>query len=89
MVDSLKTPRPIESLKFEVDGEDVHIEVNRTPLALNLSRGFCRIIILDTLRALVRHLKVADPNGSIRIEVEMETGDVPLVDYKTEFSDSR
>jgi hypothetical protein len=86
---SLKTPRPIESLKFEIDGEDVRIQVNRTPVALNLSRGFSRIIILDTLRGMIRHLKLSDPNGAIRIEVEMETGDAPVQSFRTEFSDSR
>jgi hypothetical protein len=85
---SLKTPRPIKSLKFEIDGEDVHIHVNRTPVALNLSRGFSRIIILDTLRGMIRHLKMADPNGAIRIEVEMEAGDAPVQNLRTELADS-
>ena len=70
---SLKTPEPINFLKYEIDGETVRIEVNREPVPLNLSQGFSRIIILDTLRGMIRHLKMADPNGAIRIEVEMET----------------
>jgi hypothetical protein len=40
---------------------------------LNLSQGFSRIIIVDTIRGMIRHLKMADPNGVIRIEGEMET----------------
>jgi hypothetical protein len=70
---SLKTPQPIKTLKFELEGETVRIDVNQTPVALNLSRGFSRIIVIDTIRGMIRHLKLADPNGAIRIEVDMET----------------
>ena len=70
---SLKTPQPIKTLKYEIDGEIVRIEVNQMPVPLNMSQGFSRIIVLDTLRGMIRHLKLADPNGAIRIVVEMET----------------
>ncbi len=70
---SLKTPLPIKNLKYELEGEAVHIEVNHTHVPLNMSQGFSRIIVHDTLRGMIRHLKLADPNGAIRIEVEMET----------------
>jgi hypothetical protein len=70
---SLKTPQPIKTLKFELEGDAVRIQVNQTPVALNMSRGFSRIIVLDTLRGMIRHLKLADPNGDIRIAVDMET----------------
>jgi len=69
---SLKTPQPIKSLKCEIEGEAVRIEVNKNPVPLNMSQGFSRIIIHDTIRGMVRHLKLADPNGTIRIEVEIE-----------------
>jgi len=69
---SLKTPQPIHSLIYEIEGDNVCIQVNRIPVALDLSRGFSRIIILDTLRGMIRHLKMDDPNGSIRIEVDLE-----------------
>jgi hypothetical protein len=72
IVMSLKTPRPIRTLKFEVDGESVYIELNEQPVPLNMSQGFSRIIILDTIRGMIRHLKMDNPNGIIRIEVEME-----------------
>ena len=71
IANSLKIPQPVNTLKYEVDGESVYIEVNRTPVALNLSNGFSRIIILDTIRGMIRHLKMADPNGVIRIEIDM------------------
>ena len=69
---SLKIPEPIRTLKYQIDGEAVSIEINETPLSLDLSNGFSRIIILDTIRGMIRHLKMADPNGSIQIEIEME-----------------
>ncbi len=68
---SLKIPQPVNSLKYELDGESVHIEVNRTPVSLDMSHGFSRIIVLDTIRGMIRHLKMADPNGVIRIEIDM------------------
>jgi hypothetical protein len=68
---SLKTPQPIRSLQYEIEGEAVRIEVNQMPVALDMSRGFSGIIVLDTLRGMIRHLKMEDPNGKIRIEVEM------------------
>lgn len=69
---SLKTPQPIHRLIYEIEGDDVRIQVNKIPVALDLSRGFSRIIILDTLRGMIRHLKMDDPNGNIRIEVDLE-----------------
>jgi hypothetical protein len=69
---SLKTPQPIQSLMYEIEGEAVRIEVNGNPVPLNMSQGFSRIIIQDTIRGMIRHLKLADPNGTIRIEMEME-----------------
>ncbi len=69
---SLKTPLPIKTLKYEIEGEVVRIEVNRNPVPLNMSQGFSRIIILDTIRGMIRHLKLADPEGDIRIEIQIE-----------------
>jgi hypothetical protein len=70
---SLKTPQPIKAFSYELDGEVVRIFVNQTFVPLDMSQGFSRIIILDTIRGMIRHLKLADPNGAIRIEVDMET----------------
>jgi hypothetical protein len=69
---SLKTPRPVKLLKLELEGESVRIELNEAPVLLNMSQGFSRVIILDTIRGMLRHLKMEDPNGAIRIEVDME-----------------
>lgn len=69
---SLKLPEKIRYLSYLIVGESVDIQVNHAPVPLNLSNGFSRIIILDTIRGMLRHLKMADPNGVIRIEVDLE-----------------
>lgn len=70
---SLKTPRPIRSLKYELEGQDVRIEVNREPVPMDLNSGFSKIIVISTIRGMIRHLKLDDPDGAIRIEVDTET----------------
>jgi hypothetical protein len=69
---SLKTPQPIKTLLYEIEGEAVQIQVNGIPVAMDKSHGFSRVIVLDTIRGMIRHLKMADPNGDIRIEIDME-----------------
>ena len=69
---SLKTPQPIQTLSYDIDGESVQIKVNQLPVTLDMSHGFSRIIVLDTIRGMIRHLKMADPNGAIRIEIDTE-----------------
>jgi len=68
---SLKTPRPIQTLKYEVEEADVRVEVNQAPVPMDLNSGFSKIIVSDTLLGMVRHLKLSDPGGTIRIEVDM------------------
>lgn len=72
IVSSLKTPKPIRTLRYDIEGESVCIELNGQSVPLNLSQGFSRVIILDTIRGMLRHLKLADPNGAIRIEIDTE-----------------
>jgi len=70
---SLKTSRPIRALKYELEGNDVRIEVNQATVPMDLnSGGFSKIIVSDTIRGMISHLKLDDPGGSIRIEVDME-----------------
>jgi hypothetical protein len=73
IADSLKTPRPICNLKFEIEGDIVRLEINGASVPLDMSQGFSKIIIRDTIRGMIRHLKLADPEGAIRITVERET----------------
>jgi len=70
---SLKTPHPIKTLKYEIEGEDVRIEVNAAKVPMDLNSGFSKVIVSNTIRGMVRHLKLSDPEGTIRIEVDMET----------------
>ena len=72
ITNSLKTPQPVKTFKYELEGDIVRIEVNQIPVPLNMSQGFSRIIVRDTIRGMIRHLKLADPDGTIRIEVDME-----------------
>jgi len=72
IADSLKTPRPIKTLNYEITGEAVRILINGNPVALDMSHGFSRVIILDTIRGMIRHLKMADVDGAIRIEIDRE-----------------
>ncbi len=69
---SLKTAHPIRTFQYELNGEDVHIQVNGGPVPRDMSHGFSKIIVLDTIRGMIRHLKMDDPNGVIRIDVDME-----------------
>jgi hypothetical protein len=69
---SLKTPRPIRTLKYELEAKDVRIEVNREPVPMDLNSGFSKIIVNSTIRGMIRHLKLDDPDGTIRIEVDTE-----------------
>ena len=69
---SLKTSQPIRTLKYEVEGADVRIELNQASVPMDLNSGFSKIIVSDTIRGMVRHLKLSDPEGIIRIEVDME-----------------
>jgi hypothetical protein len=69
---SLKTPQPIRTLKYEIRGEDVFLEVNGSEVPMNLNSGFSKVIVSNTIRGMVRHLKLADPEGTIRIEADMD-----------------
>ena len=69
---SLKTPQPVRTLKYEIEGEDVYLEVNAAEVPMNLNSGFSRIIVSHTIRGMVRNLKLSDPEGTIRIEVDLE-----------------
>jgi hypothetical protein len=69
---SLKTPQPVRTLKYEIEGEDVLLEVNGSEVPMDLNSGFSKVIVSNTVRGMVRHLKLEDPEGTIRIEVDME-----------------
>ena len=72
IVASLKTSEPAKTLRYDVSGESVRIKLNGSPLPLNLSSGFAEKMILNTIRGMIRLLKMDDPFGVIRIEIDME-----------------
>jgi hypothetical protein len=82
---SLKTPQPVKTFRYELEGENVRIHVNQMFVPLNMSQGFSRIIVLDTIRGMIRHLKLADPAGTIAIDVDLEAGS----EQKQSMSDNR
>lgn len=69
---SLKTPQPVRTLRYELEAKDVLIEVNRQPVPMDLNSGFSKVIVNSTIRGMIRHLKLEDPDGTIRIEVDTE-----------------
>jgi len=72
IVASLKTSKePVESLNYEIHGESVRIILNGNNLPLNLSSGFVEKMIHDTIRGVMRPLKMDDPSGFIRIEISL------------------
>ena len=72
IVASLKTAEPARTLRYDILGESVRIALNGSPLPLDLASGFAEKIILDTIRGMIRLLKMADPSGAIRIEIDTE-----------------
>ena len=72
IVASLKTSEPPGTLRYDVSGKSVRITLNGNPLPLDLASGFAEKMILDTIRGMIRLLKMADPSGVIRIEIDME-----------------
>ena len=72
IVASLKTSESVKTLRYDVSGESVRIALNGKPLSLNLNSGFAEKMILDTIRGMIRLLKMADTSGAIRIEIDPE-----------------
>jgi len=73
IVASLKTSESVMTLRYDVSGKSVRIALNGKPLPLNLSSGFAEKMIHDTIRGMIRLLRMDDPSGIIRIEIDMET----------------
>lgn len=67
---SLKVRLPIRTLEYELEGAGVRLSLNGAPVLLD--HEFSRIIVIDTVRGMLRHLKMEDRDGFIRIEIDME-----------------
>jgi len=72
IVVSLKKSEPVRTLRYDVSGKSVRITLNGSPLPLDLNSGFAEKMILDTIRGMIRLLKMEDPAGVIRIEISPE-----------------
>ena len=71
IIAALKTSETVRTLRYDVFGESVRITLNGKPLSLNLNSGFAEKMILDTIRGMIRRLKMEDPAGIIRIEISL------------------
>jgi hypothetical protein len=69
---SLKGPRPAKTLRLELEGDSVRIQVDGVAVPLDKSQGFAETISRDTLLGMIRHLKGVDPGGLTCIEMEFE-----------------
>ncbi len=72
MVDALKAPRPARHVRFDLDGTVVTLVVDGSPVPME--KGFARVIVHDTLRGMLQHLKGLDPAGVVRIETTLSEG---------------
>ena len=72
IVGSLKTSEAARTLCYDISGTSVRITLNGNPLPLDLGSGFAEKMIHDTIRGMIRLLKMDDPSGVIRIEIDLE-----------------
>ena len=72
IVASLKTSEAARTLRYDISGNSVHITLNGDRLPLDLGSGFAEKMIHDTIRGMIRLLKMDDPSGVIRIEINLE-----------------
>ncbi|MDR1726600.1 MAG: hypothetical protein LBT74_01495 [Acidobacteriota bacterium] len=71
IVDALKTNAPVRTLRYDLEGDAARIRLNGEPLPLDLASGFAEKMISDTVRGMIRRLKMDDPAGVVRIEIEL------------------
>lgn len=69
---SLKAPAAKESIQYELDGDDVRLQIDGASVPLELGQGFAKTIIRDTLRGMVQSLKGMDAERGIRIIIELD-----------------
>jgi hypothetical protein len=72
VTESLKAPSSSRSIQFILQGDGVGLHVDGKQVLLDSSQGFAETIVRDTLKGMVRHLKAIDPEGVIRIEIDLE-----------------
>ena len=72
IVTSLKTSEAARTLRYDISGNSVRVTLNDAHLPLDLGSGFAEKMIHDTIRGMIRLLKMDDPSGVIRIEINLE-----------------
>jgi len=68
---SLKAPPAQGRIEFVLDEGRVELRVDGASVALDGRQGFASSIVEDTLRGMVGRLKGVDPEGPLRVEVEL------------------
>jgi hypothetical protein len=72
IIEALKTSQPIRDIVFEIESSSVRLWVNGDPVLMDNGQGFARVIVEDTLRGMLTHLKGMNPEGITRIETTLE-----------------
>jgi hypothetical protein len=69
---SLKAPRPEKSIALDLGQDRIVLQVDSTPIILDKHQGFAAILVQDTIRGMMSHLKGIDGNAPARIVVSLE-----------------
>ncbi len=72
IVEALKAPRPERRIEFELEAGLVRLWVDGTAVPMDRGQGFAQVIVRDTLRGMLQHLKGIDPDGNVRVETTLE-----------------
>jgi len=68
---SLKTPAAKKKIEFDLQGDEVRLQIDGASIPLGLNQGFAGTLIRGTLRGMVQDLKGIDLQRQIRIAVEL------------------
>jgi hypothetical protein len=68
---SLKASRAEQSVSIELEGEQIRLQVDSTPLELDRNQGFAATLVRDTIRGMIRQLKGIDALAAVRIDIEL------------------
>jgi hypothetical protein len=69
---SLKAPRPQRSIALDLERDRVVLQVDSTPIVLDGHQGFAAILVRDTVRGMMSHLKGISGDAPARIVVSLE-----------------
>jgi len=69
---SLKAPTAERKLTIELEGEQIRLQVDSTPLELDRNQGFAATLVRETIRGMLSQLKGIDGRAAVRIEVALD-----------------